>query len=61
MFNLATERRRNKLTQEELAEKVGVSRIMIARYETKLNKPSIDTLKKMAEVLGVTTDYLLEE
>lgn len=47
------------MTQEELANRVGVSKAMISAYETEIRYPSYDVLIKLASVFGVTTDYLL--
>lgn len=47
------------LTQEELANRVGVTKAMISAYETEIRYPSYDVLIKLSGVFGVTTDYLL--
>jgi transcriptional regulator with XRE-family HTH domain len=60
MFNLTIERKRKKLTQQDLGKEIGVSRVQIARYEAGLNYPSVENLKKLAEYFQVTTDYLLK-
>lgn len=46
-------------TQDELAEKVGVQVLQINRWEKGKNSPTADYLVKLAEVLAVSTDYLL--
>lgn len=48
-------------TQEDAAEKLGVSRPTIAGYESeeKNRIPREETLHKIADLFGVTTDYLL--
>lgn len=48
-----------KMTQQELADKVGVSRGTIGMYEIGQRDPDTDTLIKIAQVFNVTTDYLL--
>jgi len=48
-----------KLSQDELAKKIGTSAPIIGRYERNEIKPSIEVAAKIADVLGVTTDYLL--
>lgn len=53
-------RRRKDLSQVDLAEKVDVHSTHISRYERGLSRPSADTLKRLADVLGVSGDYLLE-
>lgn len=52
-------RSKQKLTQEDLANKVGVSRATIAGYETKGKKPPYSTLIKIAKALNCSIDYLL--
>lgn len=52
-------RKRNKLTQEELARKVKTTKGTISNYENEHSAPSNDMLNDLADVLGVTTDYLL--
>ena len=47
------------ITQEELAEKLCVDRNHIARMERGARVCSIDLLVELAEVLNVSTDYLL--
>ncbi|MCI5523638.1 MAG: helix-turn-helix transcriptional regulator [Spirochaetales bacterium] len=47
------------LSQEALAEKVGVSKSGVAMWETRGVVPRKETLEKICNVLGTTTDYLL--
>lgn len=47
------------LTQAEVAERLGVTRSVIARYESGINDPPSENISKMAEILGVSADYLL--
>lgn len=49
----------NFLSQEELANKLNISRSNIANYETSKNLPSIEILQKMSNLFGVSIDYLL--
>lgn len=46
-------------TQEETAERLGVSRPSIAGYESKNRTPRQEMLQRIADLFGVTTDYLL--
>ena len=48
-----------KWSQDVLAEKIGVGRQYISRYETGRVLPSADTLRKLAEIFEVSVDYLL--
>ena len=52
-------RKDKKMSQEEIAKKVGVHGAVIGRYERDEVKPSIDVATKMAEALGVSLDYLV--
>ncbi|OCL26285.1 transcriptional regulator [Orenia metallireducens] len=52
-------RKEFKLTQQELADKIGVNRATIAGYETKGMEPGYDTLSELARIFNVSTDYLL--
>ena len=55
-----TQIRKNlKLSQTDLAKKIGTSGPVIGRYEREEIKPSIDVAVKLADTLGVSTDYLL--
>jgi len=47
------------LSQSELADKVGVSSAQIGRYETKGAQPPAEVLKKLADTLNTTVDYLI--
>ena len=47
------------LSQDQLAQRVGVTSSIIAFYELGEGVPALPTLIKLSRVLGVTTDYLL--
>lgn len=47
------------LTQPQLAKLVGVSAGMISIWENNINEPKASYIKAIAEVLDVSTDYLL--
>ena len=49
------------LSQTELAKKINTSVSVISRYERDEMAPSIDTAKKLADILGSTVGYLLGE
>ena len=57
--NIKKYRKAVGLSQEELAEKINVTRQSISLWETGKTQPSIDILIKLASVLGITTDELL--
>lgn len=46
-------------TQQELAEKLGVSVRTITNWEAGDRSPSLEALVTLAKILGVSTDYLL--
>lgn len=48
-------------SQEELAEKLGVSRQSISKWESAMTIPDIDKILEMSRLFGVTTDYLLKD
>lgn len=52
-------RKNKKLTQEQMAEKIGIHRGTYANYERGHRQPDYDTLLKIADFFDVTTDYLL--
>jgi transcriptional regulator with XRE-family HTH domain len=53
-------RRQKDLSQTALADLVGVHSTHISRYERGMSRPTADTLKRLADVLGVSGDYLME-
>ena len=56
--NLVQLRKLNDMTQEELAEKVGVTRQSIAKWEAGLSQPDLERARLLAESFGVTLDDL---
>ena len=52
-------RKTKNWSQEELAKKIGASRIMIGKYERGENSPSIEVVLKLANAFGVSIDYLV--
>jgi len=55
---IADRRKRLLMTQEELAEKIHVSKSAIAKWETNGGIPDRDNLKKLSEVIHVSVDDL---
>ena len=53
-------RKLHNLSQEELAEKIGVSRQAVSKWERAEASPDTDNLILLAEVYGVTLDELLQ-
>ena len=57
---LKTLRKGQKLTQQELANRLGVAKSVVSYYESGDRFPSYDVLIKIARTFHVTTDYLLD-
>ena len=49
------------LSQEQLAEKMAVSRSAVAKWEANNGLPDLDNLKALAQLLNVSVDYLLDD
>ena len=58
---VASLRKKNNLTQESLAEKIGVTRQTISKWESNLSSPDIQSCKAMADVFGISLEELLDE
>ena len=56
---IASNRKRMKLTQDQLAEKLGVTAQAVSKWENDQSCPDITTLPQLAEIFGITTDTLL--
>ncbi|WYP24789.1 helix-turn-helix transcriptional regulator [Alkalihalobacillus sp. FSL W8-0930] len=52
-------RKERKLSQEALGNHINVTKVSISGYERGERTPDVDTLNKLADFFGVTTDYLL--
>ncbi|HLK26944.1 MAG TPA: helix-turn-helix transcriptional regulator [Puia sp.] len=52
-------RKENKLTQEQMAEKLHMSQPAYNKYENDKSSPSADLLKKISEVFNISADELL--
>lgn len=57
--NIKAARIRKKLTQDELAEKLYVTRQTVSNYETGKSRPDIEILVSLADILGVEINELL--
>ncbi|MCM1288390.1 MAG: helix-turn-helix domain-containing protein [Clostridium sp.] len=56
------ERRKQNLTQKELADKIGVTNRVITSYETGKSFPRTrDAYKRIADALGINVNYLLSD
>ena len=54
-------RKKNGWSQEELADKLGVSRQSVSKWESAQAVPDMKKIIQMSEVFGVSTDYLLRD
>ena len=54
-------RKQQNLSQQDLADRLGVSRQAISRWETGAVQPLADSVKSLAQVFQVSTDYLLND
>ena len=54
-------RQKAALSQEELAQRISVSRSAIAKWETDKGLPDVDNLKAISKLLDVSVDYLLDD
>ena len=54
-------RKRVGLSQEQLSEKLNVSRSAVAKWETDKGFPDIENLKALSQLLGVDIDYLVND
>ena len=58
---ISEERKKNGWSQEELAEKLSVSRQSVSKWESGQSVPDLNRILEMARIFGVTTDYLLKD
>lgn len=58
---IINERKKNGWSQEELAEKLNVSRQSVSKWEGAQSVPDMQRIVEMSRLFGVTTDYLLKD
>jgi len=56
---LSAIRKEKKISQQELAQKVGIHANVLGRYERGEARPFVEMGLKLAQALGVSSDYLL--
>ena len=56
---LIEQRKLNRLTQREVAKRLGISQPSYIRYEKGKAEPSLENLVKLADLFDVSVDYLL--
>lgn len=61
MKSLEAERKKNHMTQEALASRIGVNRTTVTKWETGQAVPSLKNLRKIARLFCCTLDELVAE
>lgn len=54
-------RKKSGMSQEELAERMNVSRQSVSKWESAQSVPDLEKILRLGELFGVTTDYLLKD
>lgn len=54
-------RKQNNWSQEDLAEKMNVSRQSVSKWEGAQSVPDLDKILQLSQIFGVSTDYLLKD
>lgn len=49
------------LTQKDVAEILGTSRVTVARWECGVNNPRLDTVRELSRLYNCTTDELINQ
>ena len=52
-------RKKRNLTQKEVAQILGTTRVTVARWECGVNNPKLETVKKLAKLYQCTADELI--
>ncbi len=60
-IRLKEARRRRRLSQEDVAEIVGIHPVSVSKYERDAQDPNTTTLGALADAYGVSTDWLINE
>ncbi len=59
--NIVTLRKSIKMSQQQLADKLGVTTQAVSKWERGVGMPSMDLFIKMIELFGVKADTIIEE
>ena len=57
--NIRKFREQKNFTQEDLAEKLGVTRQAVSNWETEKTQPDLDTLQKIAQIFEISVEELI--
>jgi transcriptional regulator with XRE-family HTH domain len=52
-------REKNKMSQKEMADKLGISQPYYGRIERNMGEPNLEALKKLPDILGESVDFML--
>lgn len=52
-------RKENNLTQQQLADQLGLAKSVVSYYENDERNPSYDVLRKICQIFHVTSDYMI--
>ena len=58
---IAELRKQNNMSQEELAEKLGISRQSVSKWESGQSLPDIEKLPVLSDLFHVSIDYLVKD
>ena len=58
---IAQLRRKNGWSQEELADKMEISRQAVSKWESGQTMPDLERILRLSSLFGVTIDYLLKD
>lgn len=59
MFILKNLRKEQKLSQQQVSEQLGITRVALSHYETGKREPNLSMLKKLSEFYNVSIDYII--
>ncbi len=59
--NIILERKKNGWSQEELADKLNVTRQAVSKWEGAQTTPDLQRILEMSRLFGVTADYLIKD
>lgn len=54
-------RKKEGMTQEDLANEIGVSRQSVSKWEASMSMPDLDKIMKLSRIFDVSTDFLLND
>lgn len=60
-IKLRDARKEKKMTQQELADRLSISKSMISRYEAEKNEPDIETMKSISQILEKPIEFFVPD